>query len=165
MRATLRPVLRAVRATLRAALGAVRATFLLAARATARPVLLAVRAVLLAVRATLRPVLRAVRATVRPVLRTVRAVLRAVRFVVAIVFLRFCFDTICTFSSVLFIDPIFCTLCFRIVQVNVYLTELNEDTRMTMHAPRVNRSPLWRADANSVSALLTSSSSQHRPRR
>ena len=43
-------------------------------------------------RATFRPVLRAVRATLRPVLRTVRAVLRAVRFVVAIVFLRFCFD-------------------------------------------------------------------------
>ena len=69
-------------------------------RATFRPVLRAVRA-------TLRPVLRAVRATVRPVLRTVRAVLRAVRFVVAIVFLRFCFDTICTFSSVLFIDATF----------------------------------------------------------
>ena len=50
------------------------------------------RAVLGAVRATFRPVLRAVRATLRPVLRTVRAVLRAVRFVVAIVFLRFCFD-------------------------------------------------------------------------
>jgi hypothetical protein len=52
------------------------------------------RAALGAVRATLRPVLRAVRATLRPVWRTVRAVLRAVRFVVAIVFLRFCFDSI-----------------------------------------------------------------------
>ena len=115
MRATFRPVLRAVRATLRAVLGAVRAT--------------------------LRPVLRAVRATLRPVLRTVRAVLRAVRFVVAIVFLRFCFDTICTFSSVLSSTQLFCTLCLRTVQVNVYLTELNKGTRITMHEPRVNRSP------------------------
>jgi hypothetical protein len=142
VRATFRPVLRAVRATLRPALGAVRATFLLAARATVRPVLLAVRAVLLAARDTVRPVLRAVRATVRPVLRTVRAVLRAVRFVVAIVFLRFCFDTICTFSSVLSSTQLFCTLCRRTVRVNVYLTELNKATRMTMHAPRVNRSPI-----------------------
>jgi len=56
-----------------------------------------------AVRATFRPVLRAVLATLRPVLRAVRAVLRAVRFVVAIVFLRFCFDVvaICPFSSAL----------------------------------------------------------------
>ena len=72
MRATFRPVLRAVRATL-------------------RPVLRAVRAVL-----------RAVRAVLRPVLRTVRAVLRAVRFVVAIVSshsvlmsLRFTFCRLC----------------------------------------------------------------------
>ena len=94
MRATFRPVLRAVRATLRPVLRAVRATF--------RPVLRGVRAVLRAVRAVLRPVLRTVRATFRPVLRTVRAVLRAVRFIVAIVFLQFYFDvTICPFSSVI----------------------------------------------------------------
>ena len=59
--------------------------------------------------ATFRPVLRVARATFRPVLRAVRAVLRAVvflvvvgflDFVVAIVFLRFCFDVaICPFSS------------------------------------------------------------------
>ena len=73
MRATLRPVLRAVRATL-------------------RPVLRAVRAVLRTVRAVLRPVLRVARATLRPVLRAVRAVLRAVRLVVAIVLLPFGFD-------------------------------------------------------------------------
>ena len=153
MRATFRPVLRAVRATLRPALGAVRATFLLAARATGRPVLRAVRAVLLAARATVRPVLRAVRATVRPVLRTVRAVLRAVRFVVAIVFLRFCFDTICTFSSVLSSTQLFCTLCFRSVQVNIYLTVLNKVTRMTMHEPRVNRSPVCAAPPPTRSRL------------
>ena len=56
-------------------------------RATLRPVLRAVRAVLRTVRAVLRPVLRVARATLRPVLRAVRAVLRAVRLVVAIVFL------------------------------------------------------------------------------
>jgi hypothetical protein len=85
--------LRAVRATFRPVLRAVRATF--------RPVLRTVRAVLRVARAVLRPVLRVARATFRPVLRTVRAVLRAVRFVVAIVFLRFCFEvTICPFSSV-----------------------------------------------------------------
>jgi hypothetical protein len=80
VRATLRPVLRAVRATL-------------------RPVLRAVRAVLRAVRAVLRPVLRVARATFRPVLRTVRAVLRAVRLVVAIVFLPFCLDVAALLST------------------------------------------------------------------
>jgi hypothetical protein len=77
VRATLRPVLRAVRATLRAVLGAVRATF--------------------------RPVLRAVRATLRPVLRAVRAVLRAVRFVVAIVFS----DSVLMVQQCAFIDSTF----------------------------------------------------------
>jgi len=56
-------------------------------RATFRPVLRLARA-------TLRPVLRVVRATFRPVLRAVRAVLRAVVFLIAIVFLTFCFDSV-----------------------------------------------------------------------
>jgi len=76
-RATLRPVLRVARATLRPVLRV--------ARATLRPVLRVARA-------TLRPVLREARAAFRSVLRAVRAVLRAVVFLVAIVFLPFCFD-------------------------------------------------------------------------
>jgi hypothetical protein len=67
-------------------------------RATFRPVLRAVRVtfrpVLRLARATFRPVLRSARATFRPVLRAVRAVLRAVFFLIAIVFLPFCFDSV-----------------------------------------------------------------------
>jgi hypothetical protein len=67
-------------------------------RATFRPVLRVARAtlrpVLRVARATLRPVLRVARATFRPVLRALRAVLRAPVFLIAIVFLPFCFDPV-----------------------------------------------------------------------
>jgi hypothetical protein len=56
-----------------------------------------------------------------------------------------------------FIDntSIFCTLCLRTVQVNVYLTELNKGTRMTMHEPRVNRSPICGVPTPTRSRLWT----------
>ena len=56
-----------------------------------------------------------------------------------------------------FIDntSIFCTPCLRTVQVNVYLTELNKGTRMTMHEPRVNRSPICGVPTPTRSRLWT----------
>ena len=50
---------------------------------------------------------------------------------------------------------LFCTLCLRTGQVNIYLTELNKGTRMTMHEPRVNRSPICGVPTPTRSRLWT----------
>ena len=125
-----RAVLRAARATFRPVLRVARATFrpvLRVARATFRPVLRVTRA-------TFRPVLRGVRAVLRAVLRAVRAVLRAVVFLVvvgfpdffvAIVFLRFRFDSPSARLAVRFhqITLDFLQTCLRTWQVNYFLLE------------------------------------------
>jgi hypothetical protein len=104
-RATFRPVLRVARAIFRPVLRVARATF---------------RPVLRVARATFRPVLRVARATFRPVLRAGRDVLPVVVFVlvvrfpdflVAIVFLPFCFDDAICLFRVLFHHFTFCKLC------------------------------------------------------